>query len=149
MAKETNVSLDLPSRIKDKQAQVHQFLSKARPQKKRLQNASIIGGSLSALLTAGPALGGKTFAAWLTGVFGLSSPAWQILCGGAALSSLVATISLQLLKSNSLEENLALAQVSRAKLEILEVGLSTGQMDDKQALAEYIRCIEGLAFLKA
>lgn len=148
MAETIKGSLDLESRIHNKRTQVNAYLSQTKPTKRRLLNASIIGGSLSALLTAGPALGGQTFSSWMTGVFGLNSPSWQILCGAAALCSLVATVSLQLLKSNKLEENLAKAQVCSAKLEILEIGLSAGQIDGKQALAEYIRCVEGTDFLQ-
>jgi len=140
--------LDLEARIKQKRIQVNHYLTQAKPTKNRLLNSSIIGGSLSALLTAGPALGGKSFTAWLSDVFGLASPSWQILCGAAALCSLVATVSLQLLKSNKVEENLAKAQICSAKLEILEIGLGAGQMDAQQALAEYIRCVEATDFLQ-
>ena len=93
-------------------------------------------------------MGGKSFTAWLSGIFGLSSPSWQILCGAAAISSLVATVALQLLKSHRLEENVAQAQICSAKLDILELGLASGQLDEKQALTEYIRCVEGMAFLQ-
>lgn len=144
----TKGALDLALRIQNKRSQVNHYLIQTKPTKRRLLNSSIVGGSLSALLTAGPALGGQSFSAWLTGSFGLSSPSWQILCGAAAVCSLVATISLQLLKSNRLEENLAKAQVCSAKLEILDVGLGAGQIDEKQALAEYIRCVEGTDFLQ-
>ncbi|HWV14573.1 MAG TPA: hypothetical protein VN030_04005 [Cellvibrio sp.] len=148
MAEASTGTLDLSGRIQQKRIQVNHYLAQTKPTKRRLLNSSIIGGSLSALLTAGPALGGQPFAAWLSGAFGLNSPSWQILCGAAAACSLVATISLQLLKSNKLEENLAKAQICSAKLEILEIGLSAGQMDDKQALSEYIRCVEGTDFLQ-
>lgn len=148
MAEASKSMLDLAARIHNKHTQVNTYLSQTKPTKRRLLNSSIIGGSLSALLTAGPALGGQTFATWMTVVFGLHSPSWQILCGAAAICSLVATVSLQLLKSNRLEENLAKAQLCSAKLEILEIGLSTGQMSDKQALAEYIRCVESTDLLQ-
>ncbi len=147
MIDKASVLLDLNARIKDKNLQVSTYLAKAKPRKRHLVNTSIFAGSLSALLTAGPALGGKSFTAWLSGIFGLSSPSWQILCGAAAVSSLIATVTLQLLKSHNLDENVAQAQICSAKLEILEVGLASGQMDDKQALTEYIRCVEGMAFL--
>lgn len=148
MAEASTGTLDLTGRIQQKRVQVNHYLVQTKPTKRRLLNSSIIGGSLSALLTAGPALGGQPFAAWLSDTFGLNSPSWQILCGAAAVCSLVATVSLQLLKSNKLEENLAKAQICSAKLEILEIGLSAGQMDDKQALSEYIRCVEGTDFLQ-
>ena len=36
----------------------------------------------------------------------------------------------------------------RAKLEVLEVGLSLGQLDVKQATAEYLKCAEDAALLE-
>ena len=148
MAGEIGATLDLHGRIHSKRSQVDRYLAKTRPRKRRLLNATIIGGSLSALLTAGPALGGKSFTDWLTGIFGSESPSWRILCAVAAISSFIATLATQLLKSHGLEENLAKAQMVSAKLEILEVGLESAQMDEKQALSEYIRCLESVAFLQ-
>ena len=37
----------------------------------------------------------------------------------------------------------------RAKLEVLEVGLTVGQLDVQQATAEYLKCVEEAAFLSA
>lgn len=148
MAEATGTSFNLPGRIREKRAQVDRYLAKALPRKRRLLNATLLGGALAALLTAGPALGGKTFSAWLSEVFGLHSPAWQLLCGAAALCSLTAAISTQLLKSHGLEENLARAQLCSTKLELLELGLAAGQLDGAQALAEYGKCVEAAAFLQ-
>jgi hypothetical protein len=35
----------------------------------------------------------------------------------------------------------------RAKLEVLEIGLTVGQLDLKQATAEYLKCVEEAAVL--
>ena len=42
--------------------------------------------------------------------FGFSAPAWQILCAAAAICSVAATISTQMLKSNNLDERVARAE---------------------------------------
>jgi hypothetical protein len=34
-----------------------------------------------------------------------------------------------------------------AKLEVLDLGLAMGQIDSRQAAAEYLKCIEDSAFL--
>ena len=152
MASETEIEsaagLDLRGRIKAKRSLVDRYLARARPRKRLLLNATLFGGSLSALLTAGPAVGGKPFTDWLTAALGLHSPVWRLLCGAAALASFTATLATQLLKSNALEENLAKAQMAGAKLEILDLGLATGQLDAKRGLEEFIRCVESLAFLQ-
>ena len=51
------------------------------------------------------------------------------------------------LTSHNLEEHLTRAQSCRAKLEVLELGLSTGHLDLAKATDEFISCVEEVAFL--
>jgi hypothetical protein len=139
---------DLVRQIERKRQQIDAILATMGPRKRRLLNLSIIGGALAAALTTGPAVGGQAFAAWLRGAFDLTAPAWQLLCGGAAVSSVVATVATQLLKSQNLEERVFRAQSARAKLETLEVGLTTGQIDLARATDDYLKCVEEVAFLE-
>ena len=97
----------------------------------------------------GPAVGGQPFTAWLTGTLGLTSPSWRVLCGAASLCSVLATVVTQLLKSHNLEEHVTRAEGCRAKLEVLETGLTLGQIDTKQATTEYLKCVEEASFLDA
>jgi MFS family permease len=138
----------LLGRIQGKRRQVDTFVRKALPRKRRLLNVTIVGGTLAAAFTAGPAAGGPTFTGWLTSTFGLTAPAWQLLCGAAAVCSVAATISTQLLKTQHVEEHVARAQSCRAKLEVLEIGLTTGHLDTAQATTEFIRCVEEVSFLE-
>jgi MFS family permease len=138
---------ELLARVTRKRQDVERFIAAALPRKRRLLNVTIIGGTLAAALTAGPAAGGPTFTAWLTSLFGLGSPAWQLLCGAATACSIGATVATQLLKSQHVEEHVARALGCRAKLEVLEVGLSTGQLDVPQATTEFMRCVEEASFL--
>jgi MFS family permease len=138
---------ELLSRIRQKRGDLDAFLSSAQPRKRRLLNTTIVGGSLAAALTAGPAVGGPSFTAFLTGALGLTSPSWRLLCAAASVSSIAATVATQLLKSNHVEENVVRAQGCRAKLEVLDLGLAMGQIDSKQAAAEYLKCVEDSAFL--
>jgi hypothetical protein len=144
---EVLVNDEMVSRIRQKRTQLETFLSAARPRKRRLLNTTIVGGSLAAALTAAPALGGQSFTAWLTGALGLASPSWRLLCAAASVCSVTATIATQLLKSNNIEEHVTRAQGCRAKLEVLEVGLTMGQIDTRQATSEYLKCVEDAAFL--
>ena len=141
--------VELLTRVRAKRAQVSTFLAAAKPRRRRLLNTVVLGGSLAAVLTAGPAIGGATFTAWLTATLGLSSPSWRLLCGVASVCSLMATISTQLLKSHNIEENVVKAQACSAKLEVIETGLALGQLDVKQATDHYLRCVEDAAFLDA
>ena len=145
----TAASQELVSRIREKRAQLDAFLKTARPRKRRLLNTTIIGGSVAAALTAAPAIGGQSFTAWLTETLSLTGPSWRVLCGAAAVSSVTATVATQLLKSHNIEEHVTRAAGCRAKLEVLEVGLTVGQLDVQQATAEYLKCVEEAAFLSA
>jgi len=132
----------LLTQIATKRSALDRFLAAAGPRKRRLGNIAIVAGTLAAALTTGPALGGQTFTAWLTKSLGLASPAWQLLCGGAALCSVSATVATQLLKSQNVEEHVTRAQSCRAKLDVLEIGLKTAQIDVARATSEYMRCLE-------
>ncbi len=140
---------DLLKRIKDKRTAIETYLATAQPRKRHLLNMTIGGGTLAAALTAGPAVGGASFTAWLTQSLGLRSPSWRLLCAAASVSSVVATVATQLLKSNNVEANVIQAQSCRAKLEVLEVALTLGQLDTAQATTEFLKCVESAAFLDA
>jgi len=60
----------------------------------------------------------------------------------------MATVATQLLKSQNIEEHVTRAQGCRAKLEVLDVGLTLGQLDVRQATAEYLKCVEDGSFLE-
>jgi MFS family permease len=141
-------SKELLDRITRKRMQIEAFLSAARPRKRRLLNTTIVGGSLAAVLTAAPAIGGQSLTASLTEALGLASPSWRLLCAIAAVSSVVATIATQLLKSQNLEEHVTRALSCRARLEVLEVGVTLGQLDVQRATADYLKCVEEAVFLE-
>jgi hypothetical protein len=143
----SNVPSELVARITQKRQQVEAFLARAVPRKRRLLNLTIIAGTLAAALTAAPAAGGQPFTAWLTAAMGLSSPSWRLLCGAASACSVLATLATQLLKSNNLEERVTRALACRARLEVLELGIATGQVSAAQAASDYARCAEDAAFL--
>ncbi|HET8914805.1 MAG TPA: hypothetical protein VFM91_03785, partial [Propionibacteriaceae bacterium] len=83
---------DWPTLIKGTQDKVAKYLVKERARQRWLLNLAILAGALSTALTASPALGGLAFSDWLDDTFGLTSPAWQILCAGAAICSLAAAV---------------------------------------------------------
>jgi hypothetical protein len=138
---------NLLAQVRAKRTEVERFLAAAVPRRRRLLNTTIVGGTVATALTAAPAVGGAGFTKWLTTAFSLTSPAWQLLCGAAAVSSIAATVATQLLKSQNVEEQVARAQSCRAKLEVLETGLRTGRLDPGQAASDYMRCVEEVAFI--
>jgi MFS family permease len=140
---------ELAARVAQKRQELETWLAGAAPRKRRLLNVTIVGGTMAAAFTTGPAVGGPGFTAWLTMTLGLENPSWRLLCGAAAVSSVAATVATQLLKSQNVEEHLARAQSCRAKLEAIEVGLSTGYLEVSKATAEFLRCVEDASFIQA
>ena len=138
---------DLSVLIRGTQDKVATYLVHARARQRRLLNLAIVAGALSTALTASPALGGTNFADWLDESFGFTSPAWQILCAGAAICSLVAAISTQILKSNNVDERVARAENVKARLEVLDAGRITGQLTAKQVATEYAACVREASFI--
>lgn len=144
-----NARAELLARALSKRQEVERWLAAAVPRKRRLLNVTILAGTLAAALTAGPAVGGESLTRWLTRTLSLDGPAWQLLCGVAAVCSIAATVATQLLKSQNVDEHLARAQTCRAKLETIEVGLTTGYLDVAEATSEYLRCVEDASFIEA
>jgi hypothetical protein len=139
---------NLLDRVRDKHREVDGYLRTAATQRRLLLNLTIIAGSCAAALTAGPALGGKSMAEWLSAVFGLSSPSWQLLCAAASVCSLAATIAIQLLKSHNVDERIARAQDVRARLEMLEMSIAGDELDYTHAASQYSTCIKDSSFVE-
>jgi hypothetical protein len=138
---------DLAVSIQRFREQVASYLRHARARQRRLLNLAIVAGALATTLTASPALGGLALSDWLGETFGLTSPAWQVLCAGAAMCSLAAAIATQLLKSNNVDERVTQAENVRARLEVLDLGRVTGRLTPDQVAAEYSACIQQASFL--
>jgi hypothetical protein len=138
---------DVSVLIRRTQDKVATYLVHARARQRRLLNLAIVAGAVATALTASPALGGKNFADWLDATFGLTSPAWQILCAGAAICSLAAAIATQVLKSNNVDERVTRAENVKARLEVLDAGRMTGQLTPKQVATEYAACVQEASFI--
>nr|WP_296069953.1 hypothetical protein [uncultured Actinoplanes sp.] len=149
----TNLSIvsgapaDLLATIRDLRERADAYVLSACSRRRLLVNVTLIAGALATFLTAAPAFGGRSFADWLTSVFGLSAPAWQLLCAAAATCSLASTIATQLLKSHGLDEHVAAAQTVRAQLQTLEIRAGLHQIGQTEAVAELIKCVEDAAFV--
>ncbi len=139
----------LLDRMETKREELLAYMSKVRPRKRRLTNLTLFCGSAATVLTATPGLGGEAVTSWLAlNVFGATAPAWQILCLGATLCTVTATVATQILKSRDLEVKLIKAQTAAAKLEVIATDLQSGNIENQRASAEYLRCVEDTAFLQ-
>ena len=133
--------------VQAKRTDVDRYLEATGRRRHRLVQVTIAGGAIAAALTASTALGGQPLADWLAATFALPAPAWQILCGVAAVCSVAATIAGQMHKSHNYDEHIARAQGVRADLEALALGLQSGHIDRRQAAEQLIESVRGATFL--
>lgn len=135
--------------IRSKRHEVASYLQATSSRGQRLVRITIIGGATATLLTAAPAFGGKTLADWLTEVFALRRPSWQVLCAVAALCSLAATVATQLHTSSHYDARVEAAQRVQATLDVLEAGIESGQLDRQEAAARYLAVVEKASLVLA
>ncbi len=138
---------ELLERVGAKRTEVDTYLSRVARRRRFLTYVVVFGTAVAAVLTSGPAFGGKSFADWLSGVFDSKSPSWQFLCLFATLCSAAALIATQFQRSNNDDENLAKARAVRAALETLDVSVTAGSMTGRDATKEFLRCLEDSSFI--
>jgi hypothetical protein len=106
---------------------------------------AIVAGALGTAIAAPFAIGGKNLSDSLSAVLGFL--AWPLVCGLAAVCSLLADVATQLLKSQNLEERVARAESVRARLGILDMGRITGSLTPAQVSNEDAACVEFISFI--
>jgi hypothetical protein len=111
-------------------------LGQTRTRQRRLLNVAIVAGALATALAGAPAI-----------LSDVPPPIWRTLCILAAACSLVAAIVTQLQKSNSVGENVSRAETIRARLDVLNIGLISGNLSQEQAATEYAACVEQSSFI--
>ena len=127
---------ELSSLIQRTRDQVATYLGNARTRQRRLLNVAIVAGALATALAGAPAI-----------IPGVPTPVWRTLCVLAAVCSLVAAVVTQLQKSNSVGENVSRAETIRARLEVLNIGLISGNLSQEQAATEYAAYVEQSSFI--
>lgn len=139
----------LADRIEQKQQAVRFYLGRERPRRNRLSSISVMGSTLAATLTAGPAFGGTGFTNALQAVFSLSSDSivWRVLCLGAVLLSVASALATNLANSQSIADRVSAAETASAQLEGLRDALSFGQISTQDALKLYQQYIGQVAFV--
>lgn len=137
----------LLAHIQQKRTEVAQFIQSADSRNHRLINTAIICGAVSAALTAGPALGGKSVNTWMSEIFPIDLPIWQLLCFGAMVCSVAATIATNLSKSHEVAAKLILAQTCKAKLEGLQSQTELKSLDVKAASEQFAKLLTEISFV--
>jgi hypothetical protein len=130
MADDSDLRRDLLRRIETRRAAVQAFLRTNRPRTRRRATVIIVLSSLAALFTAGPAVGGETFAEGVQRGLGLASDSyvWRTLCLLALLVSISSAVLTNISKSQDDVARLSTAEAANAELEGLSSLLEYGQL---------------------
>lgn len=141
---------ELLQRIQARRASINAFVRDLERRGGRLTNLSIICSAVVTVLTAGPALGGVTFAEGVQHLLDLStdSPVWRLLCLAAMLISIVATIATNMMKSQDVATRLSKAQAGNVALEGLETLVEFGQVPVTEAVKLYQQYISDIPFIQ-
>lgn len=150
MADDDVLRRDLMARIEARRAAVHAFLRDSRPRTRRLANLTIVLTSLAAAFTAGPAVGGQTFADSVQKSLGLPSDAtvWRTLCLGALVVSIGAAVLTNISKSQDAAGKLSTAEAAGAELEGLATLLHFGRLPLEDGVKLYQQYTAKIPFVE-
>jgi MFS family permease len=150
MTEGSDLRRDLLWRIEARRAAVQAYLRSTRPKARRRASATIVLTSLAAAFTAGPAIGGETFAVSAQQAFGLvdDSAVWRLLCFLALAVSLAAAIMTQLGKSQEAGGQLAAAEAAAAELEGLATLVHYGRLPFEEAVKLYQQYTAKISFIE-
>ena len=139
MTDDSELRRDLLMRIEQRRAAVQVFLRENRPRIRRRVNVTIVLSSLAAAFTAGPALGGETFAEAVQRTLRLNTDSivWRVLCLAALLVSVSAAVLTNIAKSQDSEARLSTVEAVNAELEGLASLLHYGHLSLEDAVKLY------------
>ena len=139
---------ELLEKIISKRNSVHAFIVKNEPRNKVLINVAIICGVVGTGLAGIPAIGGQGAIDSIKAATQPALPVWQLICIGASLSTMVATIATTLRSNHDVSNRLAKAQACEAKLEMLELLVTSKQIETKQAIEKYGEYCADVGFVR-
>lgn len=150
MAEDSELRRDLLMRIEARRVGVQAYLRENRPRIRRRANVTIVLSSLAAAFTAGPALGGATFADSMQRSLGLvtNSIVWQLLCLAALVVSVGAAVLTNIAKSQDSEARLSTVEVVNAELEGLAGLLHYGHLSLEDAVKLYQQYTARIPFVE-
>ncbi len=149
MADQTDHRQDLLLRVNTRRAGVEAYLRQQRPRVRRWTTVMLVLTSLSAVFTAGPALGGVPFAEAVQNALGLDdgSTVWRALCFLALLVSVGATVLTNISRSRDVVAELSAVEAADAELEGLATLLEFGTLSVEDGVKLYQQYVTKIPFV--
>ena len=149
MADDDALRRDLLWRIEARRASIQTYLRAHRPRTRRRATITVVLSSLAALFTAGPALGGETFAESVQNSLGLASDSyvWRTLCFLTLLVSIGSAVLGNLGKADDEVAKLSSAEAANTELEGLTGLLQYGRVTLEDGAKLYQQYIVKIPFV--
>jgi len=149
MADDDALRRDLLWRIEGRRASIQNYLRAHRPRTRHRATITVVLSSLAALFTAGPALGGETFAQSVQNSLGLASDStvWRTLCFLTLLVSIGSAVLVNLGKASDDVAKLASAEAANTELEGLTGLLQFGHVSLEDGAKLYQQYIVKIPFV--
>jgi hypothetical protein len=140
----------LRHRIQHRRADIDEFLRRARPRRNVLTNTTIVCSSLTAVFTAGPAIGGPAAMKATANALDLGMPShvWQPLCVAAFVVAVAAAVTANLVRSHDLPAQVGTAEACNAELESLLTMLDFHGLPVADASELYQQCVRKVPFVR-
>lgn len=141
----------LLDRIEKRHAAIDWYLQAMRPRNRRLNLIGVVASTVSAVLVAGPAVGGDSFSEVVQGALDLpeESMVWQVLCLVALIVSLVAALAGNLARSEDLLARITAAEAALAEMEGLTTMLEFGTIDAATGVQLFQQYNSAIGFIDA
>ncbi|GAB3307780.1 hypothetical protein GCM10027451_16120 [Geodermatophilus aquaeductus] len=135
--------------IRARRVGIETYVRRKAPVSRRLSTVSIVSSAVIAALTAGPALGGPSFAERVQQGLSLdaSRTVWQGLCFAALVVSMTAAVSAHLEKTSDLRARVGAAEAAGVMLAGLQARLEYGGLAIQEAAQEYRDILAGIPFV--
>ncbi len=149
MADHADLRQDLLGRIAARRAGIKAFLRERRPRVKRWSTTVLTLTSASAVFTAGPALGGVTFAEAVRNILDVdnTSYVWRTLCFLSLLVSIGAAILTNVAKPQEAAAQLSAVEAADAELEGLSTLLEFGHLSVEDGVKLYQQYVTKIPFV--
>ncbi|MGA7205550.1 MAG: hypothetical protein WBX27_13070 [Specibacter sp.] len=149
MSEDPQARQQLSAHIERRRSNIRSFLGRARPRRNRLTTVAVVGSTLAAALTVGPAIGGTRFTTGIQGILSLrdDSIVWRVLCMVAVLLSLAAALATNLANSHAISSQVSAAEACSAELDGLESALAFGHLPTDDAIDLYRQYVAKVSFI--
>ena len=148
MTENTGLQQKLLERIRARQADISAYIKDTEQRVNRLTNLGIVCTSLTAIFTAGPAIGRDQFTKFMAAVFNVREVAvWGTLCLLAMLLAIAAAIINGLNRAHETAARLAKAQTAHTQFEKLEISLEFENLPIPEATRLYQQTVADLTFI--